>query len=114
MNNYTDIDIYFRFIVALGLVILLIGAIAWFARFFGFSSPLKRGAKIRRLGIIDSIAIDAKRRLILVSRDDMEHLLCVGGETDLVIEQSIKSVVPLSEQKIIANMKKIDEDKQAS
>jgi hypothetical protein len=34
--------------------------------------------------------VDQRRRLILVARDDTEHLLLVGGGADLVIESAIR------------------------
>ena len=85
-----DFSVYFRFLLALIFVLGLIGAIAWAARRFG----LLRGAVrprngIRRLEVIESSAIDGKRRLVLVRRDRTEHLLLLGIGADLVIESSI-------------------------
>jgi hypothetical protein len=37
--------------------------------------------------------VDSKRKLVLVRRDTVEHLLLIGGATDLVIEQSIQRPV---------------------
>ena len=39
--------------------------------------------------MLEVLAIDGKRRLVLVRRDDTEHLLLIGGEADLVIERGI-------------------------
>src|SRR6185312_11494651 len=41
------------------------------------------------LAMIDQAAIDNRRRLILIRRDNVEHLLIIGGPTDVVIEQNI-------------------------
>ncbi len=46
-----------------------------------------RGA---RLGISEVHEIDKNRRLVLVRRDDVEHLLVIGGDHDLVVEQNIE------------------------
>lgn len=43
-----------------------------------------------RLALGDSIAVDNQRRLVLVRRDDVEHLILTGGPTDLVVEQNIR------------------------
>lgn len=43
-----------------------------------------------RLAVMDATAVDSHRRLILVRRDDIEHLLLIGGPTDLVIERDIR------------------------
>ncbi len=49
-----------------------------------------RGA---RLGISEIHDIDKTRQLVLLRRDDVEHLILIGGEHDLVIEQNIESVL---------------------
>ena len=45
-----------------------------------------------RLAVMDAAAIDSRRRLVLVRRDDVEHLVLIGGPTDLVIERDIRMV----------------------
>ena len=42
-----------------------------------------------RLTVTDAAAVDSQRRLVLVRRDDMEHLILIGGPSDIVIEQNI-------------------------
>ena len=48
-----------------------------------------------RLAVMDATAIDSNRRLVLVRRDDVEHLILIGGQTDIVVERDIR----LSQQK---------------
>ena len=43
-----------------------------------------------RLAVTDAAAIDSHRRLVLIRRDDVEHLLLIGGSTDIVIEHDIR------------------------
>lgn len=43
----------------------------------------------RRLGVVEHASIDGKRRLILVRRDDVEHLIITGGPVDMVVETGI-------------------------
>src|SRR5690606_34692475 len=52
-----------------------------------------RGGKNRqpRLQVLDAAAVDTRRRLVLVRRDEVEHLAMIGGPTDIVIESGIKS-----------------------
>lgn len=45
----------------------------------------------QRLGITEFHVMDNTRRLVLVRRDDVEHLLLIGGGQDLVIESRIGS-----------------------
>jgi hypothetical protein len=43
----------------------------------------------RRLGVVDQAAVDGRRRLILIRRDNVEHLVMTGGPIDIVIENGI-------------------------
>lgn len=51
-----------------------------------------------RLGIVDVYELDRARQLILLRRDNVEHLLLVGGPNDVVVERNIqRSPRPLTE-----------------
>jgi len=81
---------YLRFLFALIFVLGLILGVALIAKRFGFGNqaPMRlRGAK--RLAIVESMALDAKHRLVLVRRDQIEHLIVIGGASDLVVETGI-------------------------
>jgi Flagellar biosynthesis protein, FliO len=43
-----------------------------------------------RLAVMDATAVDSHRRLVLVRRDDVEHLLLIGGASDIVVEGDIR------------------------
>jgi flagellar biogenesis protein FliO len=43
-----------------------------------------------RLAVMDATPVDSRRRLVLVRRDDVEHLILIGGPTDVVVEQNIR------------------------
>lgn len=43
-----------------------------------------------RLAVMDATAVDSHRRLVLVRRDDIEHLILIGGPTDVVVEREIR------------------------
>jgi hypothetical protein len=75
--------------VALGLACLI--AVLWMLRGRSGPSPFVRGGKNRqpRLQVLDAAAVDTRRRLVLVRRDDVEHLVMIGGPTDIVIESGI-------------------------
>jgi len=76
----------FLFVVA--LVALLIWA---FKAFVGKSSSANfLRPREKRLGVVETASVDAKRKLLLVRRDDVEHLLIIGGPVDLVVETGIK------------------------
>jgi len=81
-----------RFIVAFVLVLALIGLTAWLIRQFGSARASNSGgARNRqpRLAVLDSAVVDARRRLVLIRRDNVEHLILIGGPTDVVVEENI-------------------------
>ncbi len=82
-----DWDIYLRSLMAFGVVVALIGGAAWLARRFGAGGMLPRGRRQRRLSVVQMLPLDNRRRLVLVRRDGVEHLLLIGGTADLVIER---------------------------
>ncbi|HXV30172.1 MAG TPA: flagellar biosynthetic protein FliO [Sinorhizobium sp.] len=104
-----------RFIIAAGAVaigILCLVAVLWVMRNRA-SSPFVRGGKNRqpRLAVLDAAAVDTRRRLVLVRRDDVEHLIMIGGPTDIVIESRIvpDGVTAASDSaRTIAEQKPID------
>ncbi len=82
-----------RFFLAAGgvaLALLLLVGVLWILRNRA-PSPFVRGGKNRqpRLQVLDAAAVDARRRLVLVRRDGVEHLIMIGGPTDIVIESGI-------------------------
>lgn len=42
-----------------------------------------------RLSVVDAAMVDDQRKLVLVRRDDVEHLILIGGPTDVVVEHNI-------------------------
>lgn len=81
-------DVTFRALLSLLLVFGLIVGAGLVARKIGARGGLlARRAGKRRLAVIEAITIDNRRRLVLVRKDGVEHLLLVGGATDLLVEQ---------------------------
>ncbi|MBY5808021.1 flagellar biosynthetic protein FliO [Rhizobium laguerreae] len=82
-----------RFLLAaggVGLALLLLIIVLWVIRSRA-PSPFVRGGRNRqpRLQVLDAAAVDARRRLVLVRRDEVEHLIMIGGPSDIVIESRI-------------------------
>jgi hypothetical protein len=80
-----------RFLLAFVVVLALIGFTAWLVRRFGAERQGASTARGRqpRLAVIDAAAVDGRRRLVLIRRDNVEHLIMIGGPSDVVIEPSI-------------------------
>jgi flagellar protein FliO/FliZ len=85
--------IFYLFLFAL-LAALAIGA-AWIVR--GYLNGVSPVAAIfgprpeKRLAVVEQASVDGRRRLILVRRDDVEHLIMTGGPVDVVIETGINT-----------------------
>ena len=80
-----------KFFIAFAVVLALIGLTAWLVRRFGANRLGGANARGRqpRLAVIDASPVDGRRRLVLIRRDNVEHLLMIGGPTDVVVEQNI-------------------------
>jgi len=87
----------FRAVLALVLVLGLIGGAAWAARRFGPSMwfGARRSQSDRSLGVLESLPIDARHRLVLVRRGERKHLLLIGPNHSLVVEDGIAEPRPL-------------------
>jgi flagellar protein FliO/FliZ len=88
------------FVFAFVAVLALIGAAAWLVRRFAgnrLGANANRG-RMPRLAVIDAAAVDGRRRLVLVRRDNVEHLLMIGGPTDIVVEPNIVRASPSRDQ----------------
>lgn len=66
------------------LALLAIAVVIWRAL-----SPRVSGRRGQRLGVSEYYEVDKSRRLVLVRRDNVEHLILIGGAQDLVIEPGI-------------------------
>ena len=89
LNNLIYYAVAFIFVIAL----ILIGARL-------LKGPTKSGnskapgflrGREKRLGVVEAASVDGRRRLILLRRDDVEHLIMTGGPVDVVIETGIHS-----------------------
>jgi len=94
----TEGSLVVRYVVALIIVLGLIALALWlFRRFTGgrVSAGAARGRQ-PRLAVVDAASVDSRRRLVLVRRDNVEHLIMIGGPTDIVVEQNIVRAVPVT------------------
>jgi hypothetical protein len=77
-------------IAIVAVALLALAAAFWLIRGRS-SSTFIRGGRARqpRLAVLDAAAVDTRRRIVLIRRDDVEHLVMIGGPTDVVIESRI-------------------------
>jgi flagellar protein FliO/FliZ len=80
-----------KILIAAVVVLVLLALAVWLVR--RFSGGRLGGGTTRgrqpRLAVIDQATVDGRRRLVLIRRDNVEHLLIIGGPTDVVVEQNI-------------------------
>jgi flagellar protein FliO/FliZ len=92
MNSLFGVDLPtpVNFVIAFVVVLLLIGAATWLVRRFG-ATRLDAAARTRqpRLAVVDAAAVDGRRKLVIIRRDNVEHLLMIGGPSDVVVETNI-------------------------
>ena len=91
-----DYMVYLRFVLALLFVLGLIGGAAVLLRRFAPVGVIARRGADRRLRLVEMLAVDARHRLVLVRRDDREHLLLLGPEGSAVIETGIEAPITSS------------------
>ena len=80
-----------RFLLPFLIVLGVIGAAGWAMRQFNIArlAAIKSHGRPPRLAVIDSVDVCRSRRLVLIRRDSVEHLLLIDGPTDVVIEPNI-------------------------
>jgi len=79
--------------LAIFIAICVVGlAVALIMRVWGRGIKPSAG---RRLGIVDAFDLDRHRQLVIIRRDNVEHLIMIGGPNDLVVESDIVRSQPM-------------------
>jgi flagellar protein FliO/FliZ len=89
-----DYQDYLKFFFALVFVLALMGGLTYLLKRVGWGqsgiSPL--GSKIKkRLKIVEILPLDARRKAVIIQRDDTQHLVLLGPSGETVIETNIKA-----------------------
>jgi len=77
-----------RYFAALLMVLALVGAAGLAMRRFGMPGLVKPQGQ-RRLEIVETLAIGPRQKLVLLRRDDVEHLVLAGADGASVVESGI-------------------------
>lgn len=96
-----------KFAAAFVFVIALMYLLSWALRKSGLPGAAFTPTSKRRLKIVEYLPLDGRRRLVLVRRDDREHLLILGPQGETVVENNIPAaaeaailpLAPVKEQK---------------
>jgi flagellar protein FliO/FliZ len=96
MGFFSGMPLPVQFFLAFIIVFGLLGALLWAIKRFGAGRLGGGGLRGRqpRLAVIDYASVDGRRRLILVRRDNVEHLVMIGGPVDVVVEANIVRAAP--------------------
>ena len=101
---------FLRTIAALATVLGLLWGALWAVRRYNIVLPGQTGVRSeKRLALIERVSIDAKRALILVRRDNLEHLILLGPDGQTVVETGIVAP-PASAQEAPRAAAKVQQD----
>lgn len=78
-----------KFFFAFTFVISLMFGFAWVLKKMGLSGKSMLPNARRRLRIVEHLPLDHRRRLLLVRRDDRDHLIILGPNSETVVEANI-------------------------
>lgn len=89
------LDAAFYLVVVVFIAVLVIAALFAVRGYLSGASPMEAMSRYfapkpePRLDVIEQSNLDGRRRLVLIRRDDVEHLIMTGGPVDVVIETGI-------------------------
>ncbi|MHA1567685.1 MAG: FliO/MopB family protein [Alphaproteobacteria bacterium] len=81
-----------RFIGAFAFVLALIAGLSWLLRRYGTGMRAAAGIGGSRIGVVEFASVDPKRRLALIRRDGVEHLILFSPTGETVIETGIQPI----------------------
>lgn len=89
-----DTALLIKFVSAFSLVIGMMLLLSWALRKYGFMGAVAAQHPLRRrLKVVEFLPLDHRRRLVLVRRDDREHLLVLGPQGETVVETDIPAAL---------------------
>jgi flagellar protein FliO/FliZ len=90
MNPDPESISWLRFLLATTTVIGLMGLLAWGLKFTAARGWIAaKPLSSHRLKIIESLPLDARRRLVIIQCDRAQHLLLLGLNDDRVIASNL-------------------------
>ncbi|PIT68509.1 flagellar biosynthetic protein FliO [Bartonella tribocorum] len=93
-----NITISFLFFIITIAAITII--ILFLRRFNKGRFKINRKKSLSRLALCEAISIDRTRHLVLVRCDNKEHLLLIGGLTDVIVESDITNTSRIPKREI--------------
>lgn len=88
-----DLPQILRLIFALGFVLLLMGGLAFLIKKLGLVPETNiQSDDEKRLKIVESLPLDARRRLVIIQCDETEHLVVLNTNGETIIAQDIQAI----------------------
>lgn len=85
-----DLPQILKLIAALVFVVSLMGGLAFILKKTGLGGPMPASGNNKRLRLIEVLPLDGRRKLVLLQRDDKQHLVILGASGETVVETDIK------------------------
>ena len=86
-----DTMMLLKFFFAFAFVMALMMLFSMFLKKMGMSGGLMASGAKKRLKVVEFLPLDHRRKLVLVRRDNTEHLLVIGTGGETVVESNIPS-----------------------
>ncbi|MCK5285241.1 MAG: FliO/MopB family protein [Alphaproteobacteria bacterium] len=93
--SMADLPQFLRLLAAMAFVLALMGGLAITLKRLGLTGCPNVPTQKKRLKLIESITLDSRRRAILLQRDDKQHLVILGANSETVIETDITDIKAL-------------------
>ena len=89
-----ELSMGMRWLLAFAVILVLLVLLGVFVRKISGGGLRARGqggnrARQPRLGVVDVHDLDRQRKLVLIRRDNVEHLIMIGGASDVLVESAI-------------------------
>lgn len=85
-----EVVLLLKAVSAFVFVIALMYLFSWIMKKTAVANNLTTAKSKARLKIVEFLPVDHSRKLVIIKRDDKEHLLLLGANSETVIETDIK------------------------
>jgi len=85
MDTPQLLKFFFAFVFVMSLMFLL----SWGLKRLGLAGSSLLPTGRRRLKVVETLPLDLRRKLVIVRRDNREHLIILSPSSETVVEQGI-------------------------